>query len=216
MLRYADYKNMPVRDNGERLVLVRKPVIALQIGTDMQLVCGEKIFVRQGVWERLLQAAALLENEDSSLVLQIAYGYRTLDIQTSLFEEWKKNLSAHYEGDALIEAAHRKVASPDVAGHPTGGAVDVQITKRAEPLDFGTKIWTFVKQSYTFAPDISENARKNRDLLREIMMSVGFAPFDGEWWHFSYGDKEWAKYYSQPFACYAQLSAEIFTKFKNS
>ncbi|MDR3125675.1 MAG: hypothetical protein LBU20_01195 [Candidatus Nomurabacteria bacterium] len=27
------------------------------------------------------------------------------------------------------------------------------------------------------------------------MMSQGFAPYDGEWWHFSYGDREWAAWY---------------------
>jgi D-alanyl-D-alanine dipeptidase len=28
-------------------------------------------------------------------------------------------------------------------------------------------------------------------------MRQGLAPFDGEWWHFSYGDREWAKYYEE-------------------
>jgi D-alanyl-D-alanine dipeptidase len=37
------------------------------------------------------------------------------------------------------------------------------------------------------------------------MLGVGFAPFDGEWWHFSYGDKEWAAYYNKPNAVYEQI-----------
>ena len=29
------------------------------------------------------------------------------------------------------------------------------------------------------------------------MVSEGFAPFYGEWWHFSYGDREWAAFYEK-------------------
>jgi D-alanyl-D-alanine dipeptidase len=38
------------------------------------------------------------------------------------------------------------------------------------------------------------------------MMQEGFAPFDGEYWHFSYGDKERAYYYCKPYAMYNQVS----------
>jgi D-alanyl-D-alanine dipeptidase len=54
----------------------------------------------------------------------------------------------------------------------------------------------------TFSPLVSEEARRLRMTLREAMMSGGFAPFDGEWWHFSYGDREWAKYYGAATARY--------------
>jgi D-alanyl-D-alanine dipeptidase len=37
------------------------------------------------------------------------------------------------------------------------------------------------------------------------MTSVGFAPFDGEWWHFSYGDREWAYFYKKKNALYGQI-----------
>ncbi len=97
------------------------------------------------------------------------------------------------------------IAVPEIAGHPTGGAVDIQIVKDDMPLDMGTKIWEFTKDPYTFSPFIEQDARDNRLLLRSIMMDVGFAPFDGEWWHFSYGDKEWAAYYKKPSAVYNQI-----------
>ena len=52
---------------------------------------------------------------------------------------------------------------------------------------------------------------KNRMLLRAVMMSAGFAPFVGEWWHFSYGDKEWAKYVGNEVAPYDQLDFNSIT-----
>ncbi len=48
-------------------------------------------------------------------------------------------------------------------------------------------------------------------MLRNVMVSVGFAPFDGEWWHFCYGDKEWAVYYNKPAACYAPIEFSVET-----
>ena len=51
---------------------------------------------------------------------------------------------------------------------------------------------------------ISERAKNNRELLRKIMLEEEFAPYDGEWWHFSYGDKEWAFYYNKDEALYNQ------------
>jgi D-alanyl-D-alanine dipeptidase len=45
------------------------------------------------------------------------------------------------------------------------------------------------------------------------MMNEGFAPYDGEWWNFSYGDKEWACYYKKEMSLYNQVN--IKRVFKN-
>lgn len=37
-----------------------------------------------------------------------------------------------------------------------------------------------------------DQQKENRFLLQDLMLLVGFAPYYGEWWHFSYGDREWA------------------------
>jgi len=55
-------------------------------------------------------------------------------------------------------------------------------------------------------PRISKDAWHNRQILRLWMMTAGFVPYDGEWWHFSYGDREWAKYYGMPNAIYNQIA----------
>ena len=192
MLRYTDYCTTGVRDCGERLVPLTEPIEVKQIGEDMLPITGGKIFVRQSVANRLRKAAEALQSSDPTLYLQVVYGYRTLEIQKQLYNAERKKLSRSYMGPDLIERTHRRVAYPAVAGHPTGGAVDIQIVRNEKPLDFGTKIWDLKKDSYVFSPFISKRAQYNRQLLRSVMLGVGFAPFDGEWWHFSYGDKEWA------------------------
>jgi D-alanyl-D-alanine dipeptidase len=89
-----------------------------------------------------------------------------------------------------IEKAHEQIAVPEVAGHPTGGAVDVMIAG----LDFGTGYCEFMAGTklYYASDEISKAAKLNRLLLRQTMLKKGFVQYMAEWWHFSYGDKEWA------------------------
>jgi D-alanyl-D-alanine dipeptidase len=78
-------------------------------------------------------------------------------------------------------------------------------------LDMGTSIADFSqgKKIWTFFPSISSETRENRWLLRRLLMREGFAPFDGEWWHFSYGDREWAKYYDKKEAIYDSIKLKL-------
>jgi len=207
MVRYADLVGVPVQPIQEKLVSIKstKKLTTKPINNDMRVYTGDLIFVRQSVLAKLTKAANLLTKNNPELQLQVVYGYRALSIQQKLFLKYKKQLEKEFTGRELLQATHQLIAVPEIAGHPTGGAIDIQITKNGNPLDMGTLIWEFVKDSFTFSPFISEEAQSNRQLLRKVMMQVGFAPFDGEWWHFSYGDKEWAKYYGQPSAVYEQI-----------
>ncbi len=207
MLRYADLVGVPVKPVQERMVPIQsvKTLKAKPINNDMLAYTGDLIFVRESVLTKLSDAASLLTKSNPELQLQIVYGYRALSIQQRLFSEYKDRLQKEFSGNELLEATHQLIAVPEIAGHPTGGAIDIQIIKDGNPIDMGTSIWEFVKDSFTFSPFISKEAQTNRQLLRKVMMEVGFAPFDGEWWHFSYGDKEWAKYYKRPCAIYGQV-----------
>lgn len=206
MLSYTDYADVPVVSGDELLVPIKpgRNLTARQIDRDMLAFTGETVYVRSGVLARLKQAAKLLATYDADMQLEVVYGYRALQIQRQLFEKYKAELAGEYAGEKLLAAVHRLVAVPEVAGHPAGAAVDIQVLKDGRPLNFGTTVHEFVPDTFTFSPFISRAAWANRQLLRHVMMTAGFAPFDGEWWHFSYGDKEWAKYCGKPAACYGQ------------
>jgi D-alanyl-D-alanine dipeptidase len=205
-LGYTDLVDVPVMPIDEPLVAIPQTanLTSRQIGKDMRPITGDRIYLRQTAAERLGAASLTLASYDNSLALEVVYGYRALSIQQKLYDGFAEELHDDYSSEALREAVHRLIAVPDVAGHPTGGAVDLQITQGSQPLDFGTSIWEFVPDSFTFSPFVSDKAQQNRQLLRRVMTASGFAPFDGEWWHFCYGDKEWARYYRQPSARYEQ------------
>lgn len=207
MVLYVDLVKIPLKENGEPLVPipVSEYLQTREINPETRVVKDKTIYVRKSVARKLEKVGKLLSARSNDYSLEIVYGHRSLAIQRKLFEEYKEKYSKYYSGIDLLEAAHRSIAVPEVAGHPTGGAVDVRILRKGKPINMGTGIWEFVPDSFTFSPFISKQAWDNRALLREVMQHVGFAPYDGEWWHFSYGDKEWARYYRMPNAIYDQL-----------
>lgn len=213
-VRYKDLIGVPVKDTKQPLVALDDYTIKgfyLKGMDDMEKIIGKKILVRKEVAERLVKARQILRTKFPNFDILITYGFRTSEIQTQRFLKRLKDLKIFYE-DAieLYEEIHRSVAVPTIAGHPTGGAVDVVLIEKENTfLDMGSQIYDYKsKDFYVFAPNISKIAKKNRKILRNCMMKAGFAPFDGEWWHFSFGDKEWAYYYQKPNALYRQLTIE--------
>lgn len=206
------YSDIPIAAIDEPLVPIftANHLGARQIGTDMQRFTGDEIYVRRSVLKRLAYAADMLSALDQSLKLEVRYGYRAPEIQKRLFAAARNKLSLEYSGDVLTAEAHRLIASPEVAGHPAGAAVDIQIIDEDErPLDFGTELWEFTPDSYMYSRFLTNEARRNRHLLRQVMIGAGFAPFDGEWWHFSYGDREWALWYRQSAALYEHVDFSV-------
>jgi D-alanyl-D-alanine dipeptidase len=202
-ISYAEMANITshnVYADNEKFVALSVDTEAPVFGRYQDDFCEMREFtpqplVRAPVSEKLQNAGRLIGKINSNWQLVVTEGWRSLEIQTRKFNEKYQELED-------IELAHRMIAAPDVAGHPSGGAVDVMIYDRTtgKPLDFGSKIYDFTdKICYVNHPKIKKDsaAWANRILLRGIMMSQGFSPYDGEWWHFSYGDREWAAFFGK-------------------
>ncbi|MFA5136384.1 MAG: M15 family metallopeptidase [Patescibacteria group bacterium] len=211
MVSYRDLLKVKTVENHEELFQVRDiPGGYIPIMSDMRKISGNSIWVRKSVEKRLSKAQALVRKNNPGLSLYITYGFRSIEIQTRRFLERLFTHSDTFFSDPyeLYEKIHRSVAVPTVAGHPTGGAVDVMLVeaRNNKPIDFGSAIYDYQNlKYYVFSDEITNEQMKYRKLLRKIMMEAGFAPYDGEWWHFSYGDREWAFYYKKPCAVYEQL-----------
>ena len=166
-----------------------EPFVEIPQKFNTKLKYKKPIIVRMSVHDKFLCAQERLKSLDNTLSLCLFEGYRSLKKQKSLF----KQALDRANGD--IELAHSQIAHPDVAGHPTGGAIDVAIWSEGQILNFGTGYcdWDCPPRKHYFAsPEITGQQRKNRELLRDLIIEQGFTQFAGEWWHFSYGDKDWA------------------------
>ncbi len=203
-LTFVELAKVPVSDNGEALVpMIAEPGNSIGIGT------LRSPWIRSGALARLRLAAASLRRQNPRHTLVVYDAHRLMSVQKAAFEKYTKVFGEkhpHLKSDELAEYVHQHVAVPSVAGHPTGGAVDVSILEGEEPIDMGGKYADFESPTYVaFADGLAETQRENRMRLRKAMVSAGFAPFNGEWWHFSYGDPEWAALWGEPAAIYRQL-----------
>jgi D-alanyl-D-alanine dipeptidase len=71
--------------------------------------------------------------------------------------------------------------------HSSGSTVDLTLVdmKSGLELDMGSHFDLFAPVSQYYSPGIGDVQRANRETLREIMVTAGFVPYDGEWWDFT-------------------------------
>lgn len=217
ILTLGDLRNIPSGNSIEPLVDVRaydSKIIATYEKFDMMPYVNDQIFVRDTVAKKLSIANNILQ-KNGHYTLKVVYGYRHPEIQRFYFEKRKavvKKEKPQLTDDELTSFVHLFVAEPSVAGHPTGGAIDITIAHTdGTDLLMGGKIGDFSDEEKirTFSKNISEEEQLNRVLLRKILMEQDFAPFNGEWWHFSYGDIEWAAFYNKKTSLYGQIDFRI-------
>jgi D-alanyl-D-alanine dipeptidase len=217
ILTYEDVAKVPLGENREPMVDVTKyskNIIAHYEQFDMVPFTGRKIFVRDTLAKKLAGVADALQKKDN-YVLRIAYGYRHPQIQKEYFEKERAKLALSHpalSSEELDSLTHNFIAVPSAAGHPTGGAVDITIaTATGDSLVMGTRIADFSdpEKIKTFAKNIASEEKNNRVMLRDALVKSGFAPFYGEWWHFSYGDREWACFYGEPRSLYSPIEFQI-------
>lgn len=214
ILTIADLLQVDVSESNAPLVDAATALPKLLIRyskPDMLPYTGEKIFIREDLVPLLEQAYNELQTILPGATLKIQYGYRHPDVQKKYFTDRYQAHQAENPGmseEELNELTHTQVAYPPVAGHPTGGAVDLTIVDSTKAsLNMGTEIadYSEPEKCFTYCKSITPVQERNRALLNSIMRNAGFAPFNGEWWHFSYGDREWAAFYNKPTSLFDQI-----------
>jgi len=83
------------------------------------------------------------------------------------------------------------------SGHTRGSTVDLTIIDLATntELDMGSPYDFFGVISHAQYLSITKKQRANRLLLRNIMISNGFKPYEKEWWHFTLKNEPFSKTY---------------------
>ncbi len=135
-----------------------------------------RCFLRPEVAEALDNANRLAERRSLKLVIYDCY--RPYQFQYKMYE---------------IVNNPRYVAKPTKgSNHNRGQAVDIALAdENGNLLDMGNEFDDFSELSHYSAKGISKEGKKNRRLLRKIMMQAGFTPYDSEWWHFDYMKKQY-------------------------
>lgn len=205
--------SIPAQENDDPLVVLQDYCPAISCAyekMDMVPITGESMYVRKTVADMINRAQEQLSQQIPGAQFHLVYAYRHPDVQNKYFEQRKTELKKHHPEltDLDLESqAHLLSAHPEVGGHSVGAAIDATIVLNGQRLDMGTGIADFedTEKIKTFSDNLTKEQHDNRMLLRNLLVDVGFCPFDGEWWHFSYGDREWAAYYDKPAAIYSAI-----------
>lgn len=159
---------------------------------------SDKILARESVAKRLVKARKLLPKGYNFKIWDAA---RPLAVQLKMIENFRRRFKhanprlPKKEIERLVDSfcakPLKKVTRPDT--HRNGGALDLTIVDgRGRELYMGTE---FDDATVKAQPDYFENlkklsatdllARKNRRLLKRVMIKVGFDQHPREWWHWS-------------------------------
>lgn len=179
----------------------------LSISDDNNEIRNLFFYGRKEIAEKLDEISKELLNINKDASLVVSNVYRHPKIQEENFKKVFDDIKAKFpllSQDEQIEKTHLMIAYPKVAGHTTGGAIDLTIKIGDTLLDMGCEIGDFDKEEYLPVKNsyITKEQFENRLMLRKLMIRHEFAPFNGEWWHFSFGDREWAKIYNKEYAIY--------------
>lgn len=152
--------------------------------------------LRQAVYDRIKKAAAHLPE---NLTFMIYEAYRPRARQIALWNEIMEKVKQSYpqaDDGELALRCNTFIANPYKvgSGHQFGCAVDITLfdTKTGREADMGCGVQEFCGRCKTDTPLITPDQRANRDLLRGALHREGLVNYPPEWWHFSYGDRQWA------------------------
>lgn len=207
---WAGSQSIPIEECGEPLVPVsccpERILVRPQYHYQGLPYALPEIYLREGVFERLLKASKALPGGHRFIILD---GWRPLPLQQALFDRYKEELAREHpelDADRLTEQTRRFIAEPRSdplfpSPHSTGGSVDLTIADASgRILPMGSEFDETSDRSETLYlesrvdSDLSElelRALENRRLLYHSMVSAGFTNYPDEWWHYDYGNQNW-------------------------
>jgi D-alanyl-D-alanine dipeptidase len=160
-----DWKQLPIQENGERMVEVPPGFCHPYYAVEMKLTQDTRLFLRREVFSRFLKANALVGQE--GFELRVYDGWRPVSLQKNLFWHYmreftaaKFNMAAKFAGQpynvveelfgqlppdqqVTMKAANRIYVSwpsddPNAPSpHATGGSIDVWLYQNGIPCDLG-------------------------------------------------------------------------------
>lgn len=147
------------------------------------------LIITKGTAEKLklVQEELQLHN----LCLKVYDGYRP-QRAVNHFIRWAKELNDTINKQQFYPRVNKRnlfkegyIASR--SGHSRGSTIDLTIAdgETGKPLDMGSPYDFFGEQSWVDYKDITEEQKKNRQLLQTVMLKHNFRNYSKEWWHFT-------------------------------
>jgi D-alanyl-D-alanine dipeptidase len=178
------------RENGDPLVDMREHCPSVRVLRPQVIP-----YIRRTVAEMCERAARLLP---PGHYLGLVEAWRPIERQQRIYDFfWDSAVEAfpHRDHRALRRTVCRWIAPTDQKappGHCTGAAIDVWLVDDRNEIIDVTSPYDRFHAAPTYTLGLSETAQRNRMVLVDTMLSVGFSNCRDEWWHYSFGDAGWA------------------------
>lgn len=152
---------------------------------------AKKAYLAKGPAEALCLVQA--EAQKRGLSLKIFDSYRPVKA-VSFFQTWAQKVETnphikqlYYPGFTRLQLFEQGYIAKE-SSHSRGSAVDLTLvdSENGRALDMGSAFDYFDDLSNTDSPKVTDEQRKNRLILKELMEGKGFKNFSQEWWHYSF------------------------------
>ena len=159
----------------------------------------DKCYLVKEVYNKLLEASSYLPRGYS---FKIWDAYRPFSLQEELYDKYFKKIESIFNLESYSNLEKQKfinhfVAFPDKnypPAHTTGSAIDITLIKDGKDVDMGCSFDEFSVRSYTnYYKDKNSTIHNNRMILYNCMIKAGFTNIETEFWHYDYGNRNWAK-----------------------
>lgn len=152
--------------------------------------------IRKDVYGMLCAARRMLPANHHFVIFE---AYRPLARQVMLWNKVAALVREKYpdatpeEARAINETYTADPFNGIGSGHQACCAIDVSLCDDlGRAYDMGTEIHEFNPLTKTTATGITAEQAAKRRILVDALEGAGLVNYPAEWWHFSYGDHQWA------------------------
>jgi len=163
-------------------------------------------YLRTGLIRPFIAAAREMNDCGWVMIVEDAFRNRQmqsrLSLEPTLFEQVLNRCRWECQSDSMsAEFVSKRLASliascPAVGTHMSGSAIDISVLDRntGKPIDRGGPYLELSELTPMTSPFVSEEARKNRAEVTDLMRRHGFIAYPWEFWHYNSGDAYAARF----------------------
>lgn len=198
-----------IRECGEPFVDLKKACPEVIIDLDKRRMKREKTaYLRETVAKMVRDAQRLLPK---GMTFIIGDAWRPQYMQKQIFAEFIRRFSRKHPewSDERVRKEVEKYVAPAkgkyASGHMTGGAVDLRLWYEGRKIPMKSARLSYQENAQSVQPKLPPYIQRHRQLLFEVLTAVGLSNHPKEYWHWSYGDMQWAKRNKKAVAMYGVI-----------
>ena len=157
---------------------------------------NKRSYLRKSVAKMLCQAVEYLP-KGTTFVINDAW--RSKEEQAEIVKDFEQYFCRKHPNwnKEKVQKELKKFVAPfrgiKVSGHMTGGAVDLRLIKDGRRIPMRSKKLAYQENALSHQPLLTEHLQRNRQIMFDALEKAGLSNYHREFWHWSYGDYQWAK-----------------------